>query len=119
MKTPIKFSKTGPEGWMNASNVALETTKLIEGTSKGLDHVYYENKETEVTSGIWRSSAYTEWFDDYPCDEFMYVLEGHVILENDEFCEKYEKGDAFLVPKGFKGYWKQPVSMLKFYVIIK
>jgi len=53
MKTPIKFSKTGPEGWMNDSNVALETTKLIEGTSNGLDHVYYENKETEVTSGIW------------------------------------------------------------------
>lgn len=119
MKTPIKLSNTGPEGWMDAPNVALETAKLIEGVPNGLDHIYYENEETKVTSGIWRSSPYTEWYDYYPCDEFMYVLDGHVILENDTFSEKYEKGDAFLVPKGFKGYWKQPVSMLKLYVIIK
>ena len=119
MNTPIKFSKVGPDGWIDAENITLETSKLIEGIPKGRDHIYYQNDETQVTSGIWRSSPYTEWYDNYPCDEFMYILEGYVILENDEFSERYEKGEAFLLPKGFKGYWRQPVSMLKFYVIIE
>ena len=48
----------------------------------------------------------------------MYVLEGSVTLENDEFSETYVKGDAFLVPKGFRGYWKQTEPMLKYYVMI-
>ena len=119
MNTPIKFSNVGPVGWIDAENITLETSKLIEGIPKGRDHIYYQNDETQVTSGMWRSSPYTEWYDNYPCDEFMHILEGYVILENDKFSERYEKGEAFLLPKGFKGYWRQPVSMLKFYVIIK
>jgi uncharacterized cupin superfamily protein len=118
MTTPIKFSSTGPNGWIETPDGPLETAKLIEGSPEGLDHVYFERAEKKITSGIWRSSPYTEYYESYPCDEFMYVLDGHVILKNDDFEEKYEKGDAFLLPKGFKGYWKQPVSMLKYYVII-
>lgn len=119
MTKPIKFSNTGPTGWMSDKDIPLETAKLIEGAPIGSEHIYYENEDTKVTSGIWRSSPYTEWYDDYPCDEFMYVLEGQVTLENDDFSETYRKGDAFLVPKGFQGYWKQTEPMLKFYVIIK
>ena len=119
MSTPIKFSATGPQGWMAKADIALETAKLVEGKPMGQDHVYFKRSEPGVKAGIWRSSPYTEWYDSYPCDEFMYVLEGYVILENDDFSEKYEAGDAFLVPKGFRGYWKQPVPMLKYYVIIE
>jgi uncharacterized cupin superfamily protein len=49
----------------------------------------------------------------------MYVLEGSVTLEADGFTETYAKGDAFCVPKGFKGYWRQSEPMLKYYVIIE
>jgi len=118
MSTPIRFSATGPLGWMAAADGPLETAKLIEGQPQGLDHVYFKRAQPSVRAGIWRSSPYTEWYDSYPCDEFMYVLDGYVVLENDDFSEKYEKGDALLVPKGFRGYWKQPVAMLKYYVII-
>ena len=62
MNTPIKFSKVGPDGWIDAENITLETSKLIEGIPKGRDHIYYQNDETQVTSGIWRSSPYTEWY---------------------------------------------------------
>ena len=54
----------------------------------------------------------------YPADEFMVVLEGEVTLEGEGFRDTYRKGDAFFVPKGFKGTWHQPVPMVKFYVII-
>lgn len=119
MTNPIKFSAQGPAGWMQAPNVPLEHAKLIEGLPKGLDHIYFQRSEPRLRAGIWRCEPYTEWYDSYPCDEFMVVLEGYVILENDTFHEKYEKGDAFLVPKGFRGTWRQPVAMLKYYVIIE
>lgn len=118
MSLPIRFAATGPEGWASAEDVALETAKLIEGKPMGRDHTYFERETPSFRSGIWRSSPYTEFYETYPCDEFMYVLEGSVTLENDEFSETYSKGDAFLVPKGFRGYWKQAEPMLKFYVII-
>jgi uncharacterized cupin superfamily protein len=118
MTRPIKFSSTGPEGWMGAADGPLETAKLISGSPMGRDHAYFQRPEPKIKAGIWRSSPYTEWYDAYPCDEFMYVLDGYVILENDDFREKYEKGDAFLVPKGFRGYWRQPVAMLKYYIMI-
>ncbi len=118
MTNPIKFSATGPEDWMQSANVALPTAKLIEGQPQGAEHLYFEREAHKIKSGIWRSTPYTEWYDEYPCDEFMYVLEGSVTLENDSFSETYKKGDAFLLPKGFKGYWKQTEEMLKFYVLV-
>lgn len=119
MIAPIRFSSTGPDGWMNQPDIALEHAKLIEGLPRGQDHAYFSRAQPKIRAGIWRCTPYTEWYESYPCDEFMYLLEGEVTLENDSFSETYRKGDAFLVPKGFRGYWKQSASMLKYYVIIE
>lgn len=118
MPDPIRFSASGPEGFLTAAGVALPTAKLIEGQPVGLDHGYYERPEVGLKAGIWRSCAYTEWYDSYPCDEFMVVLEGEVTIESDTFSQTYRAGDAFLIPKGFRGYWRQPVAMLKYYAIV-
>lgn len=119
MVTPIRFSPTGPEGWLKMPAVLLESAELLQGQPMGLDHVYVARPEAKLRAGIWRSSAYAERYDSYPTDEFMIVLEGEVTLEADGFSETYRKGDAFFVPKGFKGAWKQPGDMLKFYVIVE
>ena len=117
--TPFSFQPSGPDGFLNKAPVSLPTAKLIEGEPKGLDHAYFERASSRLKAGIWRSSPYTEWYDDYPCDEFMLVLEGHVIVENDHFSQRYNAGDAFLIPRGFRGYWRQPVGMLKYYCIVE
>ncbi|MBI2718396.1 MAG: DUF861 domain-containing protein [Rhizobiales bacterium] len=119
MTKPIRFSATGPKGWMEAADVALETAKLIEGQPLGQDHVYFRRDRPGVRAGIWRSTPYTEWYDSYPCDEFMYVIEGHVILEGEGFSERFGAGEAFLLPRGYRGFWRQPVAMLKYYVIVE
>ena len=118
MKLPIKFSKEGPNGWLAAQNKPLETAKLVSGKAVGLDHIYYKNSSPSVQAGIWRSSPYTEFYEEYPCDEFMYIIEGSVTIEADNFKATYCKEEAFLLPKGFRGYWKQEEPMLKYYVII-
>jgi uncharacterized cupin superfamily protein len=49
----------------------------------------------------------------------MVILKGEVTLEYEDTSETFRQGDAFLVPKGFKGVWHQPVDVLKFYVIVE
>lgn len=115
---PIRFSSDGPPGWRSAPDEPLETAKLLEGTPLGRDHVYFSQSHPKARAGIWRSTAYTESYDSYPCDEFMVVLEGEVTLEGEGFSETFRKGDAFVMPRGFRGTWRQPVPMLKYYVII-
>ena len=52
MKNPIKFSATGPEGWMKIANVPLETARLIEGKALKQDHIYYRREPPGIRSGI-------------------------------------------------------------------
>lgn len=118
MKNPIKFSRTGPAGWRAQANEELETAQLLKGRALGLDHAYFHRETLGIRAGIWRAEPYTDFYESYPCDEFMVVLEGSVTLEGDGFAETYRKGDAFLVPKGFRGNWKQTEPMLKYYVMI-
>lgn len=118
MKLPVKFESSGPDGWADTKDVPLETAELLSGQPMGQDHAYFESETPGIRAGIWRSTPYTEFYDSYPFTEFMYVLEGSVTLESDDFTETYVKGDAFLVPKGFRGRWKQTEPMLKYYVMI-
>jgi uncharacterized protein len=118
MKNPIRFSAKGPDGWQNLPDEALEHAELLSGSPVGLDHAYFSRAESGLRTGIWRCGPYTERYESYPADEFMVVLEGEVTLEGEGFRDTYRKGDAFFVPKGFKGTWHQPVPMVKFYVII-
>lgn len=119
MPHPIRLSPTGPEGWMQMPDEPQETAKFIEGLPLGRDHVYASGEAARFRTGIWRSQPYTEWYDSYAADEFMVVLDGEVTLEADGFSDTYRTGDAFFVPKGFCGYWRQTQAMLKFYVIIE
>lgn len=118
MPTPIRFNPNGPGDWLSRPNQPLEHAELLKGVPMGLDHAYFARPEAGLRAGIWRSEAYTERYESYPTDEFMIVLEGEVTLEGEGFRDTYRKGDAFLVPKGFRGTWHQPVAMLKFYVIL-
>jgi uncharacterized protein len=118
MTDPIRFEPQGPAGWADAPDAPLETAKLISGSPLGRDHVYFNANDGKLRAGIWRSQPYTEFYESYPCDEFMHVLEGSVTLESETATQTYRKGDAFLLPRGFRGYWRQDEEMLKYYVIV-
>ncbi len=119
MLLPIRLSPTGPEGWRGLPDQTQETATLVAGLPEGRDHAYVRREAAKYRIGIWRSQAYSEWYDSYAADEFMVVLDGAVTLEAEGFSQTYVKGDAFFVPKGFQGYWRQAVPMLKYYVIFE
>ena len=117
MPDPIRFSSTGPDGWLATPDQPLEHAELLKGAPVGRDRPYFV--QPGLRAGIWRCGAYTERYDNYPVDEFMVVLDGEVTLTSDGgFSDTYRRGDSFLLPKGFKGTWHQPGPMLKYYVII-
>ena len=118
MTLPIRLSATGPAGWLAAADEPLPTAKLLAGTPMGRDHADFLRQDPPVRAGIWRSTPYVEAYDSYPCDEFMLILDGEVTLESDGFSDTYRRGDAFILPKGFRGIWRQPVPVLKYYVLI-
>ena len=41
-----------------------------------------------------------------------------IFIAAEGFSETYKKGDAFLLPRGFCGTWRQTEPMLKYYVLI-
>ena len=54
----------------------------------------------------------------YPMDEFVWVLDGELILTHvDGQSESYVAGDALIVPKGWKGTWEMRGNFREFIVI--
>jgi len=67
-------------------------------------------------SGLWRCEPMV--FDyEFPGDEYIYALEGSLLVEAEN--EKYEinKGDIVLFKKGTKSVWTVKTSFKKFFVI--
>ena len=69
---PVRFSPDGPEGWMAQPDQPLEHAQLLKGAPFGLDHAYFERPDGRLKTGIWRCTAYSERYDGYPADEFMW-----------------------------------------------
>ncbi len=54
----------------------------------------------------------------YPHDEYCFLLEGEVIITDASGKRQiFKRGDAFLLPRGFKGLWEMPQGMQKYYVV--
>jgi uncharacterized cupin superfamily protein len=54
-----------------------------------------------------------------PYDEFVYLLEGHIdVIDDEGNVESYKTGDSFMMPRGCKCTWdvKEPVRNL--YVVL-
>jgi len=69
---------------------------------------------------VWEATRYRERIDGYPIDELMLILEGSVIITDaDGVKETFSPGDAFVMPKGFKGMWENTETVRKYYMILE
>lgn len=95
--------------------------KVLEGTPRQRRHRFFVSdrlRAGQVRVGIWQATAYTERLENYPKDEFMYVIEGSVtIIEPDGRTETFTKGDSFFMPCGFAGLWQQDEPMKKYFMV--
>lgn len=92
--------------------------KLIKGKYLTKTWNHFTGEDGRLFCGIWESSpgkvkvAYDEW-------EFCHFIEGKAILTNEEGKSwTLKKGDAFIIPSGFKGTWETVKKVKKHYVIL-
>jgi uncharacterized cupin superfamily protein len=80
---------------------------VLRGTGENWLNILHQG---EVIVAIYEAKpALINIQNPFPYDEFVMVLEGQVTLTHiNGQAQTYNKGDNFLVPKGFLGTWDMP-----------
>jgi uncharacterized cupin superfamily protein len=97
---------------------AADPAELIKGKYKTKTWNHFTGEDERLYCGIWESSPgkvtidYSEW-------EFCHFISGKAVLINDKGKRwTFKKGDAFIIPAGFKGTWETVERVRKHYVIL-
>lgn len=103
---------TGLEPWE-----AIDPAELVSGTP--VQRGYLCDKIGGYIAGVWDCTAQTAPLSAYEVDEFMYLLEGSVIMVMPDGTEVEVKAhEAFVIPKGLQCQWKQPGYVRKIFMIL-
>jgi hypothetical protein len=98
-------------------SIRFDRDAPVDPAAPTTTHNWYEDPSGVLASGFWASKPYTAAVN-YTEDEFCYILDGKVRLTDaGGKVEEYRAGDAFVIPKGFKGTWETVEPVKKFYVI--
>ncbi len=92
--------------------------KLVSGDpSTGL-RPGYENADAGFFTGVWQSEV-GAWRVAYDEDELCVILAGRVRLTEDGGAPReFGAGDAFAIPRGFRGVWETVEPLRKIYAIV-
>ena len=92
--------------------------KLVKGKYRTKTWNHFTGEDGRLYCGIWHSTPgkvkidYKEW-------EFCHFMAGKAVLTNEEGKSwTLKKGDAFIIPAGFKGTWETVKPVRKHYVIL-
>ena len=70
-----------------------------------------------LCTGIWTCTAHTTKEAEYPVNEFIYLLEGEIVLTVLGTEHTFQAGDAFFIPAGLRLRWHQPAAIRKCYIV--
>ena len=93
--------------------------EIISGTRKHNGVTLFEDKARGLTAGVWEQGANESRWIDYPVNEFMTVLEGEVVIVEEDRTVSIKAGESFIIPKGLRCRWTQPGHVRKFFVIFE
>lgn len=93
--------------------------EIVSGTSKHSGITLFEDKARGLTAGVWEQGANESRWIDYPVNEFMTVLEGEVVIVEEDRTVSIKAGESFIIPKGLRCRWTQPGHVRKFFVIFE
>lgn len=114
----IKFdrngdAKTGLQAWP-----AIAAEVLSSGRPQQNGHQYHESSDARFTAGVWDCTEMELKMAAYDVDEFMILLEGHIIIEHrDGQVESFGPGQCFVLPRGTDCIWRQQEYVRKFWGI--
>lgn len=92
---------------------------LISGTPNETGRSFYADQTGQLDAGYWQCEPNKHVLDPSPYDEFVYLLEGHIdVIDDEGGVETYKAGDSFIMPRGCKCTWDVKEAVRKLYVVL-
>jgi uncharacterized protein len=118
LSVDIIVLKTAGEGAPRVQVAKPVPEKLVSGSAVAQTWNAFTGEDERLHCGIWESAkgvvnvSYDEW-------EFCHFIQGEAILTREDGKSwTLSKGDAFIIPAGFKGTWETVRKVKKHYVIL-
>ena len=103
--TPTDLSEPDPADDNVTSDAPIENSS----------HIFHTNK---IMVGVYEAAPGKVHIESARFDEFVYILEGRLILTPDHGGRyEFEKGDSLIVPMGYTGHWEMPEKYRELIVI--
>ena len=116
---PIRFEPNGPQETGLEVWEEMTPDELLSAVPVQRGHIYHEEPSTGYLAGVWDCTAFDAKPGPYSVDEYMFLLEGSVVMGLPDGTDiVVEAGQAFVIPKGFECQWKQPGYVKKFFMIL-
>lgn len=92
---------------------------LQSGDPKERGLSFYEDQTGQLDAGVWECEPNRHLIEAAPYDEFVYLLEGHIdVIDDQGGVETFKAGDSFLMPRGCKCTWDVKQAVRKLYVVL-
>jgi uncharacterized cupin superfamily protein len=119
MSVELIVMKTSGAGAPKVQVAKPDPAQLVSGSAVTQTWNHFVGENERLYCGIWESAkgvvkvSYDEW-------EFCHFIQGEAILTNEDGKSwTLSKGDAFIIPAGFKGKWETVRKVKKHYVILR
>ena len=118
MSVDLIILKTSGAGAPKVKVEKATPEKQVSGNTVTQTWNHFVGEDERLYCGIWESNkgtvnvSYDEW-------EFCHFIQGEAILTREDGRRwQLSKGDAFIIPAGFKGTWETVRKVKKHYVIL-
>ena len=116
----MRVDSRGPDGRGIPPTVHDSTDTALDGATRPCAYTFYTDPSGVFTVGVWACDAGTLAIADLALDEACYLLEGEVIIsDNQGNTERFAAGDAFVLKRGFVGTWHMPRPIVKYNAMFK
>ncbi|WP_104018380.1 cupin domain-containing protein [Roseovarius nitratireducens] len=115
----IRFDPNGPANTGLEEWDAMDPATLVAGEPVQRGHIYHEDAGAGYLAGVWDCTAFTEPMQPYGVDEYMFLLEGTLVMGMPDGTDvTITAGQGFVIPKGLTCQWKQEGYLRKFFIIL-
>ncbi len=92
-------------------------TEISSGARDNRGHLWLDDTAAGLEAGVWESEPNLGRWMEWPVHEFMIIVEGEVVMIEEDRETVVGPGESFLIPKGRRCVWNQSSYAKKFFMI--
>jgi uncharacterized cupin superfamily protein len=105
-------ANAGLEAWPD-----FPESEISSGDRSSTGHRWFEDKSLGFSVGVWEAGPNLGRWMNWPVHEFMVILEGEVVMVEEDRETVIKAGESFFIPKGRRCIWNQSEYAKKFMVL--